>query len=220
MNVRGAQGLTRTWQSELEISRDGATASIRYEAPASVPNILTLLPTIGTTHPDYRGITLKRIQLARTEAGKWSAMCHYDGEAGGSPSGPAYEVNGTPALREVPIETHPKFTEWAGTYKAPKEGLFDDAGRFIGWQPSSKFYGVTSYLSPSLEVSVTVLEPRVPDVTAIGKIVSGGKGLPRIGGKRNWMLVAMPYRTSGDGVMVTYTYLLSGKNGWDRRIYS
>lgn len=36
-------------------------------------------------------------------------------------------------MREEPIETHPDFKEWAGTPKASIGFIFDDDGRFTGW---------------------------------------------------------------------------------------
>lgn len=217
MTVRGATGLTLTFVSELEVTRKGAFASIRYEAPKGF-DILRALPAINSTHPKYGGITLARIQIG-TEKGKSVATLSYDGEVDSNPSGPAFEVSTSPALREVPIETHPKFNKWAGTAKAPKDGVFE-GGRFIGWQPTSKFYGVTSYLSPSVEVSITRYESNEPDLSDLGTVVKTAQGLPKVGGRRNWMLVGMPYRSSGDGFQVTYVYMLSGRAGWDKEIYA
>lgn len=217
MTVRGHTGLTLTYMSELTVTRKGAFASIRYEAPVGF-DMLRALPGINSQHPKYGGITLAQVKIA-TEKGKSVATLNYDGEVDSNPSGPAFDVSTTPALREVPIETHPKFQKWAGTAKNPKDGVFE-AGRFIGWQPTSKFYGIVSYLSPSVEVSVTRYESNEPDLSDLGTIVNSAQGLPRVTGRRNWMLVSMPYRNSGEGFQVTYVYMLSGKSGWDKEIYA
>ena len=53
-------------------------------------------------------------------------------------------------MREEPIENHPDFERWAGSPDKPNCGIFDDDGKFVGWNSKTQggkiMAGVKSYL--------------------------------------------------------------------------
>ena len=126
-------------------------------------------------------------------------------------------------MREEPIESHPQFKTWAGTPKDPKGGVFDEDGKFTGWNSNidigEEMQGVKSYLVPAYAGTISYLSKARPSLSGIGKI-GGGSGLPSVGGKYQWMSTGISYASMADGKFkITETYLLSGPNGWNKKIY-
>lgn len=127
-------------------------------------------------------------------------------------------------MREEPIESHPNFESWAGTPQKPNCGIFDDDGKFVGWNSKTQsgkiMAGVKSYLVPSYSGTVSYISKGVPSLGGIGRI-GGGGGLPSVGGMYQWMCTGISYQSMSDGnYKVSETYLLSGPKGWNRYIYS
>ena len=64
-------------------------------------------------------------------------------------------------MREEPIESHPDFERWAGSPDKPNCGIFDDDGKFIGWNSKTEggkiMAGVKSYLVPSYSGTVSYI---------------------------------------------------------------
>ena len=131
------------------------------------------------------------------------------------------EVSAT--MREEPIESHPKFEDWAGTPENPKSGIFDEDGKFVGWNSKSAggkiMAGVKSYLVPSYSGTISYISKGKPNLGGIGSI-GGGVGLPSVGGRYQWMKTGVSFSLMSDGkYKVTESYLLSGPNGWNKYIY-
>lgn len=127
-------------------------------------------------------------------------------------------------MREEPIESHPNFESWAGTPQKPNCGIFDEDGKFTGWNSKTEggkiMAGVKSYLVPSYSGTVSYISKGVPSLGGIGRI-GGGGGLPSVGGMYQWMCTGISYQSMSDGnYKVSETYLLSGPKGWNRYIYS
>lgn len=126
-------------------------------------------------------------------------------------------------MREEPIETHQRFENWAGTPDNPKSGIFDEDGRFVGWNEKTAggkiMRGIKSYLVPSYSGTITYISKGRPSIGGIGSI-GGGGGLPAVGGKHEWMRTGISYQRLADGrYKVSETYLLSGPNGWNKYVY-
>lgn len=126
-------------------------------------------------------------------------------------------------MREEPIESHPDFERWAGSPDKPNCGIFDDDGKFVGWNSKTQggkiMAGVKSYLVPSYSAAVGYISRGMPSLGGIGSI-GGGSGLPAVGGNRQWMCTGISYNKMADGkYKVSITYLLSGPNGWNKYIY-
>lgn len=126
-------------------------------------------------------------------------------------------------MREEPIESHPDFERWAGSPDKPNCGIFDDDGKFIGWNSKTQggkiMAGVKSYLVPSYSAAIGYISRGMPSLGGIGSI-GGGSGLPAVGGNRQRMCTGISYNKMADGkYKVSITYLLSGPNGWNKYIY-
>lgn len=126
-------------------------------------------------------------------------------------------------MREEPIESHPDFERWAGSPDKPNCGIFDDDGKFVGWNSKTQggkiMAGVKSYLVPSYSAAVGYIAMGMPSLGGIGSI-GGGSGLPAVGGNRQRMCTGISYNKMADGkYKVSITYLLSGPNGWNKYIY-
>lgn len=65
-------------------------------------------------------------------------------------------------MREEPIESHPDFERWAGSPDKPNCGIFDDDGKFVGWNSKTQggkiMAGVKSYLVPSYSAAVGYIQ--------------------------------------------------------------
>ena len=126
-------------------------------------------------------------------------------------------------MREEPIENHPDFERWAGSPDKPNCGIFDDDGKFVGWNSKTQggkiMAGVKSCLVPPYSAAVGYIAMGMPSPGGIGSI-GGGSGLPAVGGNRQRMCTGISYNKMADGkYKVSITYLLSGPNGWNKYIY-
>ena len=152
--------------------------------------------------------------------------CEYEGAESWSSTSDQHEntVEVSCTMREEPIESHPNFENWAGTPQKPNCGIFDEDGKFVGWNSKTQggkiMAGVKSYLVPSYSAAVGYISKGVPSLGGIGSI-GGGGGLPSVGGMYQWMCTGISYQSMSDGnYKVSETYLLSGPRGWNRYIYS
>jgi hypothetical protein len=149
----------------------------------------------------------------------------YEGAESWSSTSDQYEntVEVSCTMREEPIESHPDFERWAGSPDKPNCGIFDEDGKFTGWNSKTEggkiMAGVKSYLVPSYSAAIGYISRGMPSLGGIGSI-GGGSGLPAVGGNRQWMCTGISYNKMADGkYKVSITYLLSGPNGWNRYVY-
>ncbi len=185
------------------------------------------LPAIGKSpHPIWSDLYCKSTGLKREKGGAIITASYEGSEmnwnSGDDANDRMIEVSCT--MREEAIETHPNFKEWAGTPKAPIGAIFDDDGRFTGWNVNAEIgdemKGVKSYLVPSYAGTISYVSRGKPSLNGIGKI-GGGGGLPSVGGKRQWMNIGISYQSIADGKFrVTENYLLSGPGGWNKKVYA
>lgn len=183
-------------------------------------------PSIGKSpHPIWTDLYCKSTAIKKHGTGA-IITAQYEGADytwdSGSGNENTIEVSST--MREEPIETHPDFASWAGTPQEPNGGIFDEDGQFKGWNSKTEIgkemQGVKSYLVPSYSGSISSISRSKPSLSGIGKI-GGGGGLPSVGGKRQWMNTGISYQSMADGkYKITETYLLSGPNGWNKKIYT
>ena len=183
-------------------------------------------PTINKSqHPIWTGLYCKSVSIKKYGAGA-IITAQYEGaeswDSGNDSGDNSVEVSCT--MREEPIESHPRFEYWAGTPETPKSGIFDNDGKFAGWNSKTEggkiMAGVKSYLVPSYSGTVGYISRGKPSLGGIGGI-GGGAGLPAVGGKYQWMRTGVSFSSMADGkYKVTESYLLSGPNGWNKYIYS
>lgn len=175
-------------------------------------------------HPDFEFMVCKSNRILWQKPGLARIVSTYEGsETKGDlvvtrdEGGARIEV--IASMREEPIESHPNFTQWAGTPSAPIGGIFeDDTERFLGWKNTSAFYGISSYLVPTVTLRRQYHSDSKPNVTNIGKVYASPSGAPE-SGSRNWMLTSIPFQSEGEGYSVTEEYLMSGPRGWSEDLY-
>lgn len=228
MRVRAKNGEVCILQSSGErvVSEDSvATCSATwfvypYEAAQSNSPIIS-----KSSHPIWSGLFCKSVSIKKYGTGA-IITAQYEGSESWSSTDDSNEntVEVACTMREEPIESHPKFEYWAGTPEKPNAGIFDEDGKWTGWNQKTAggkiMRGVKSYLVPSYSGSVSYVSRGRPSLGGIGNI--GGSGsLPSVGGKYQWMRTGISFQSIADGkYRVTETYLLSGPNGWNRYIYS
>jgi len=199
------------WSLETDYDQVIRGTSV-YEGDAGRPG-----PVKFHRHPyDSRAvcIAVKETKM-KTEKKQWT--CQYLGLEQSPTIGIVEFPGGT---GQDPIETHPKFAQFAGTSGKPQNGaIFDDTtGEFIGFGAGS-FAGVRSYLVPNVAVNVTWWQSTVPAIGRIGKRVSGV--IPNFyppAGAQDKLLVGMPYRQYGPFFQVTASVLCGER--WNSSIYS
>ena len=227
---------TRTKGGEICILQDSGERVVSVDSVTTCSAVFFVwpwaasgnyLPAIGRSpHPIWSDLYCKSTGLKRHKSGAIITATYEGSEMNWNSENDAndrmMEVSCT--MREEPIETHPNFTEWAGTPKEPKGALFDDDGRFSGWNVNNEIgeemKGIKSYLVPSYAGTVSYVSRSRPSLSGIGKI-GGGGGLPSAGDKRQWMNVGISYQSIADGkYKISENYLLSGPGGWNKKVYS
>jgi hypothetical protein len=177
-----------------------------------------------SAHPIWTDLFCKSVSIRKHGTGA-IITANYEGSESWDSENDSGEntVEVSCTMREEPIESHPNFTYWAGTPDEPKCGIFDDDGKFAGWNSKTEggriMAGVKSYLVPSYSGSVNYVSQNQPGLGGIGGI-GGANGLPSVGGKYQWMRTGISFQRLADGKFkVSESYLLSGPNGWNRYIY-
>ena len=175
-------------------------------------------------HPIWSGLYCKQVQIKKHGGGAL-ITAQYEGAEFWSSSSEVHEntVEVSCTMREEPIESHPRFEYWAGEPQDPKCGIFDEDGRFTGWNLKTDggkiMAGVKSYLVPAYAATVNYISKGVPNLGEIGKI-GGGVGLPALGGMYQWMKTGVSFQSMSDGnYKVSENYLSSGPKGWNKYIY-
>lgn len=132
-------------------------------------------------------------------------------------------VDHNPNADREPIETHPDFTELAGTKTSPKNGAkFDDeTGEFLGFfDPEvTDLFGTRSYFTPATMVSLSYWQKSVPSLKKQMSIHASIPGFKKPDGVKDFLLLTTPYRQIGNFYQVTENYLGSGPKGWSTKIY-
>lgn len=197
-----------TLEEDYDMTIKGAAV---WEGDAGKPG-----PVIGHRHPkDSRVYCINRKPIGM-KANKRQWACQYLGLL----QSPTIAIVDHPGgSGQDPIETHPKFSSFAGSSGNPKNAaVFDEiTGEFIGFG-AGNFAGVRSYIVPSVAVNVTWWQSTIPNIGRIGKAVTGF--IPNFippPGATDLLLLAMPYQQIGPFFKVTAS-LLCGER-WNRQIY-
>jgi hypothetical protein len=205
--IRGNAALTEDTPREIVFNEYGICgASIYLSGSYS-----TAKSTVAgmKTYPDLDYLKRKSAKITRMEAGMCTAVVIFEGVpplssggAGGGAHPPKYSLKST--MTTSPIETHPKFNNFAGYWndvKTWKHGaMFEtkdaDRGTFKGFKPMSAtassggsgsgtaadqalWAGVKSYEEPGLIFEETTLYPTAPNSSGGG--IAGGVGMAKLG---------------------------------------
>ncbi len=201
---------------------------------------------VPSRYPSYEGFSFAGARGREGEGGAWNWEITYEGpgplEGGGGDNEDQTVYAFDPSDAEVPITSHPDVLKWVpplGKYgrvdtetmkivfdsKLPKDATAED---IVGQGKKNPFFGVEAYLSfggtwtksylarnaiPSdLFAGVETVVQTVPQPSWMK--------LPSIGKDRNWLKRMPSFRVRGKSVEITERYLLSGRGGHNRLIYT
>lgn len=199
------------------------------------------------THPDFPALLRTTFSVTKQPPNFAKVTINFEGIIITVGEGiiRTYQLNGT--TNTEPIETHPRFAEFAGAPNPGAEGpnnkgaVFDKNGAFKGFAVAgpapTNYYpdvnrdksGVKSFLSPSVIYAekrtfnaASIPGPGILEVANLGliRVPPNSSILPEPGGAFTWILITLSASESGDGLQVDRSWRLSGKNGWDVDIYT
>jgi hypothetical protein len=200
---------------------------------------------VGLSRPSHALITgemlLTKTECQPQDGGLWGLnRWYFEGE---------YKLTGfveyalETSERQVPIETHFCIDALVSTYngkvidgkikfpKTVKDVLPSNSNSPIGEltpngsvsQPVSPMFGVEAFMDVAATFSATSVEPAIPSQAA-GTVVQypdTPEKIPRLGaGIRDWLVLPISARKRGKVYEVTRRWMLSGRGGWSREIYS
>jgi len=222
-------------EEDGDIDRYGVHTITRVEmVPAELFG--DLLRRVGTLHPRWTSMALSKATWKLVEAGTFYRITYiYEGFIGSIPDA-TYEFTG--ALSEEPIQTHVNFADFAGTPASPLNGaifLDPDTGKPTTDNAKGVFFefaamsgdatndlaGVSSYESRGgtfTEVSFATNRPS--DLGNLGTIATPSGPHPSGGAGRNYLYAEISYRQRGFIFEIRKSWKLSGRNGWNTKIYN
>lgn len=213
-------GLVLQSNSEITLDFDGVMrGKATFEGDKA---FLSRAPQLGDPHPKDARLICIAPNIKYVNAEKIVCSPDYMGIATDPTPGIVDHPGG---ISQDPIETHPKFAQFAGTPGNPKNGaIFDEeTEEFIGFGSGSK-RGVRSYIVPTVSVNVTYWTRRIPQLSIVGKRFSGNfNGFNPPGNCRDMLLLGLPYKqfggTNGAPALYQVTAQILCAPSWDADIY-
>lgn len=205
--------------TKVEYVRPGTALRARYSA-----------------HPTYPTLLCSKVDWQEVFAGAWIEVTYiYEGTPGDDLPEPTYTLAAD--IMEVPVATHPKFPELAGSPSSPLRGaIFVDVN---GQQTGSDALGVFREFAARLpdgspndlagvesaydfgavwiETCHSRSEP-TSEIRNIGKIDTPPGSPPSFPG-RNWLVQSSGYNRRGGLYEIQNVWKLSGRRGWNTILY-
>ena len=135
----------------------------------------------------------------------------------------------TGGVTTEPIETHPDFATF-GT--AANGAQFDDEGRFLRFSEfvsgstnsgtNTNFYGVTSYLTPSTNITISWWSNAKPTPSKLATVTSFlpyEANVRKPQGVADFLLLSESIKQVGNFYEITQQYMGSVSPGWNTKIY-
>lgn len=179
------------------------------------------LPQMGSVHPKDARCQIYNREVTFLKLKKVQLVASYFGLiARRTPSILSY----TPNTDKEPIDTHPQFTDFAGTRSNPKNGAVFDVsdGEFIGFNdPEIKdLFGSLHYLVPSTIISLSYWSSSAPSIRRRMTVQSNIAGFRKPSDVKEFLFMDAAYRQVGSFYQVTEQYIGSGPNGFSRKVYN
>lgn len=218
----------RTIVENTDGTMDG---SVVYVTRASY---IDFLPELEDPHPDDDRLEMHTREITRTRHNLVTMTAHFRGLVD-DPTEPVISYIGSPDRERV--ETHPDFTNFAGTSSSPANGALwvdyetnkpstKNTAVFVGFttNTSAELYGVEYYLAASTQITLTHWQTKVPVVQRmvivqpedLEKAVRGFKSPDDV---TDYLLLDTPYRQIGNLYQVSKIYLGSRGGGWSETLY-
>lgn len=231
-NLFGNTGLVIEKQGELTTDLYGlSTCTTLWKCPTTSPQSI---PKMFSQHPIYTFVNMERRRVS-IESGYFVIAGEYAGVDGGT-SASVFEL--CLGLGEEPIETHPRFNDFAGSPSSPangakfvdfetgklttdnERGMFDKFSPYVGGS-LNEFGGISSYLDMGQAVwrerYVSVFRPG--DISFVGHTQYPSGPVPNLGGGQNWLYQGVTYEQRGLCFTISREWRASGRRGWNSDIY-
>jgi len=225
-------------ETSYSVSNDGV-AKYTEKIVAKVGSTYTA-PAIGTTKTvDGQTLSVVGVSISAQSGNFTEYSVQYEGRASDTTAPSAstiVESSLTASTGEEPIASNYNFvvshdnsdsivafSGGAVTQGTTSTGgsLFSTDGEFLGFTKNAKrnLFGVQSYLNPNISYSRSYSTTTRPDLSKVGKIMSGTSGFPTLQTGKNWLCTSITYRKQGTTYNVTQEFRASDRNGWNEYIY-
>lgn len=213
---------------EIVFNRDGSvTATENYRCVYAIA--LSLAPKrYITAHPNYPALVCDDVHITRISGDEANVRVDYVGDPaayyGGYASTPIPLYTLVVETGEEPIETWYKdgSTNFASIATSGNGAKFNSIGLFAGWDKTSPYVGITSYLKPRTlwrKESFQKNQPTEDDLKLVGKIDTPEGDFPNYGGSYSWLLRNFDYQFQGAIYRYKKEWILSNPQGWNTDIY-
>lgn len=237
MSQFGESGLIKQQGARYAFERNGlATYDVVYKSITGDSSMLEQ----GNESEDYSNVVLvsgEIISSGDSSCNEITLKLHYEGsDTAHTHSQFTDDLTLDVTCSVEPIDSHPKFLDFAGTPAAPLNGAkFDRDGRFLFFRAEypegdgelNPFAGVRSYNVPVMVASQTRIQEEWPDegeFALLGKIIDSetlSETIPNLSGERNWLYTGIRIRSIGNVYYeVNRSAALSGPRMWNEKIYS
>ena len=210
-----------TWKADV-----GDLTPETVDSSNLFPTIATTNGDPGSNHPDddrlecyNRTITFGNNNIATCVASYFGLTL--------SQTVPTMSFTG--GVTTEPIETHPNFSNF-GT--AANGAQFDDDGRFLRFSEfvsgstnsgtSANFYGVTSYLTPATNITISWWSNAKPTPSKLATVTSFlpyEANVRKPQGVADFLLLSESIKQVGNFYEITQQYMGSVSPGWNTKIY-
>ena len=210
-----------TWKADV-----GDLTPETVDSSNLFPTIATTNGDPGSNHPDddrlecyNRTITFGNNNIATCVASYFGLTLPQT----------AQTMSFTGGVTTEPIETHPNFSTF-GT--AANGAQFDDDGRFLRFSEfvsgstnsgtSANFYGVTSYLMPATNITISWWSNAKPTPSKLATVTSFlpyEANVRKPKGVKDFLLLSESIKQVGNFYEITHQYMGSVSPGWSTKIY-
>lgn len=223
--------------TETSFEQDKQGVAVYTEKILVPTSISVVTPTLSSTK-SVGGRTLRAIAVSviKTNGSFSEVTTTYQGDGGTN----TLQQDGSNSTGEEPIATNrnfnvsmdgsPSIVDLAGgratlgvdgLVTGTGGALFDSEGGFLYFRKDAqyKFFGISSYLNPSLVYRRSFSMENAPSLTAVGKIVDPDDDFPSVTAGANWLCLGISYQKKGNVYDITHEFRASGPNGWNTYIY-
>jgi len=232
----GYEGNDLIVEKNYEVDKVGV---VNYTERILVPPLTNIVtPSLEKTITiGARKLRAVAINVTSSGGGFTEVVTNYQGDSGGVNT---LQQDATNATGEEPIATNrnflvsqdgaPSIVDLSGgtatlgsdgTVAGTGGALFDSDGGFLYFRQNAQknFFGISSYLNPSLMYRRQFSTIVTPSLSAIGRIVKPDDDFPSVTQGATWLCMSLAYQTKGKTWDVTQEFKASGPNGWNEYIY-
>ena len=198
----------------------GSTINVQYQFDS--PGAAAMKIAGIKVHPVFGWLKRKKATIKREEANLASASITFEGVPPNTDER-TYKVKHSTSSED--IKTHPDFATWV------EEGICSLSAdkKTVIWKEESEgvkdsFFGTESWLTAGIIYEETWVRGNVGggnELSLVGRIDQppASNVLPRGAGGRNYLLISGDIEPIGFGTKMVRQWRMSGRRGWNSRIY-